>query len=248
MKPPRKLWRNKEWRLFSVKVKERDKDRCTHCHRTSSEVTLQVHHEVYVPNKAPWEYSLSDCITLCKGCHAREHGLIEPQKGWILISIDDLGGLVGICERKGCNKSIQYEHLTYHPNWGYKAVGSTCIEYLTQADIALSSEVLQIYKKISSFIHRSKWVHGYTKIGKKYLETVYNRSHKIRIYGNNNHYAFQVILKEKGKRSYLFEKSIPSKNKPLEQVKELAFIVLKGKTTESIKEKKLLRELYLNIN
>ena len=247
MKSPKKLWTNEEWYSFCVSIKQRDGNRCTHCHRASSEVTLQVHHEIYVPNKAPWEYSLSDCITLCKGCHAREHGLIEPQRGWTLISIDDLGDLIGTCERKGCNSSIRYEHLTYHPNWGYKTVGSTCIEHLTQADIALSSDVLKIYKKISDFVHKSEWSHGYTRKGKKYLEAVYNRSHKIRIYGKNNYYAFQVILKEVGERSYSYNDVINMKGKPLEQVQELAFIVLKGKTTDSNKEKELLRELYRNI-
>lgn len=91
---------------------KRDGHRCLNCERPSNKVILQVHHEIYIPNKAPWDYSLSDCRTLCKRCHAKEHGIIEPDKGWSLISIDDLGDIAGLCERQNCGKNIRYEHLT----------------------------------------------------------------------------------------------------------------------------------------
>lgn len=82
MKKPRKLYINEKWYEFSGKVKQRDEYKCLQCGRREPEVILQVHHEIYVKGKAPWEYPLSDCRTLCKGCHAREHKLIEPDKGW----------------------------------------------------------------------------------------------------------------------------------------------------------------------
>ena len=138
MQISRKHWRNENWFKFSEKVKNRDNYTCILCGRDSNEVILQIHHEIYIKGKLPWEYSLSDCRTLCKGCHAREHGLIEPDKGWSLLAIDDLGNLDGICERLNCGKKIRYEHLTYHPKWGYKNVGSTCIEHLTEQDKSLS--------------------------------------------------------------------------------------------------------------
>ena len=194
--------------------------------------------------KKPWEYSISDCRTLCKGCHAKEHGLIEPDRGWTLISIDDLGGLYGICERKGCGSEIRYEHLTYHPSWGYKTVGSTCIEHLTREDKLLSGKVLQTYNKISRFIHDSEWYDGRTKNGKEFIETIYGNSHKIRVYGNENNYAYQIILKIKGERYYKFEKTQSVKGKKLEQTKELAYIVLKGKTAPTAGEQEFLRNLY----
>jgi len=81
MKEPRKLWKNEKWYNFSDRVKERDEYKCLQCKRGRVEVTLQVHHEIYIPNKSPWEYSLSDCRTLCKGCHAKEHNLIEGSLG-----------------------------------------------------------------------------------------------------------------------------------------------------------------------
>lgn len=149
MKQVRNIYVNEEWLSFSNKVKRRDGYRCLQCDRSQDQVTLQVHHEIYVAGKAPWEYALSDCLTLCKGCHAREHGLIQPQSGWSLLSITDLGDLEGICERTGCGTEIRFEHLTYHPKWGYLVVGSTCIEHLTQEDRLLSNNVIKLYKNIS---------------------------------------------------------------------------------------------------
>jgi len=112
----KKSWKNKKWYEFAEKVKKRDGYKCLKCERYDGEITLQVHHKVYRENKEPWEYALSDCISLCKGCHAVEHNLIEPTTGWFLIAVDDIGDLSGTCERKNCNSSIRYEHLTYHPN------------------------------------------------------------------------------------------------------------------------------------
>ena len=243
MKAPKKLWLSDDWYAFSHKVKSRDSYRCLQCQRSSGEVVLQVHHEFYIPGKAPWEYSISDCRTLCKGCHAKEHGLIEPDVGWTLISIDDLGAPTGTCERKGCGRDIQYEHLTYHPSWGYKTVGSKCIEHLTKEDKLLSNKILKVYSKISKFVHSSEWYNGKTKNRKAFEEIVFNH-HKLRIYGQNGNYAYQVILKIKGERFYDFQKTTPVKGKNLEQAKEIGYVVLKGKTTSDSEEKEILRSLY----
>jgi len=74
-----KSWRLKEWQDFSDKVKKRDNFKCLQCSRDATEVVLQVHHEIYREDKLPWEYALSDCRTLCKGCHAKEHKLVEQK-------------------------------------------------------------------------------------------------------------------------------------------------------------------------
>lgn len=247
MRNYRKSYQNKEWFDFSKKVKLRDGNKCLKCGRNESEVILQTHHKSYKPNFEPWEYPLSDCITLCKGCHSREHQLIEPDRGWILISIGDLGGLDGTCERKGCGKDIRYEHLTYHPQWGEKIVGSTCIEHLTRKDQFLSSEILKIFRKISDFVKNSFWEQGTTKNENSYLHTIHSH-HKIRIYGKQGYYAFLVSLKVKGERWHINQEYIKvKKNKNLEQVKELSYIVLKGLTTKKEEEKKLLRNIYEKI-
>lgn len=246
MKKRRKIYINEKWYEFSSKVKNRDGNKCLRCDRNEPEIILQIHHEIYVEGKAPWEYALSDCRTLCKGCHAKEHSLVEPDRGWTLLSIDDLGGLDGVCERKNCGANFRYEHLTYHPNWGYKVVGSTCIEHLTQEDRLLSSNIIKSYKNISEFVHNSEWVDGFTKNKKKYIEVKY-KYHSIRIYGDNNNYSYQLILKEKGVRWHDYRDIIKTKNKSLEEVKELSYIVLKGTISEDKEEKSLLREIYKRI-
>lgn len=243
MSQSRTIYVNKEWLAFSEKVKRRDDYKCLQCGRSAPEITLQIHHEIYVAGKAPWEYALSDCRALCKGCHAKEHGLIEPNRGWTLLAIDDLGGPDGICERKGCGAEIRYAHSTYHPKWGYMVVGSTCIEYLTQEDRLLSSGVIHLYKNISHFVHSSEWENGITKKGKGFISSIY-KHHQIRIYGEEQAHSFQLALKEKGVRWHTFGEVILTKGKSTLAVKELAYVALRGTLSDSEEEKCLLRNLY----
>lgn len=237
------IYLNEDWLAFSEKVKRRDSYKCLQCRRGPGEVTLQVHHGIYVAGRAPWEYALSDCRTLCKGCHAKEHGLIEPDRGWSLLSIDDLGGLDGTCERKNCGAEIRYAHLTCHPKWGYLVVGSTCIEHLTQEDRLLSSSVIHLYQNISNFMHSSEWLRDITQKGKRFISSTY-KHHKIRIYGEELSHSFQLALKERGIRRYDFGKIIDVKGKNTMAVKELAYTALRGTLSESEEEKQLLRNLY----
>jgi len=243
MKQRRRSYQNEDWYNFSQKIQKRDGYKCLKCGRNVRETILQTHHKLYRPGLEPWQYPFSDCITLCKGCHASEHGIIQPKTGWTLISIDDLGGLWGTCEKSGCGTEIRYEHTIYHPKVGYITVGSTCVEYLTQEDKFISETVLKIYKKISDFLNNSEWENRVSKNGKKYLCTTHSH-HQIRIYGDKNNYSFQVVLKEKGEKWFEYGNFINTKDKTLYQVKELGFIVLKGKTTDSELEKEVLRNIY----
>lgn len=245
-KEQRKLYYNSQWYEFAKKVKHRDHNKCVKCHRTNNQTILQVHHKLYINGLAPWEYSLSDCITLCKGCHAREHKLIEPNKGWTLILITDLREVIGVCERKGCGTDIRYENLIYHPDWGYKNVGRFCLEYLTQEDRMISNNVLKIYTKISKFVHNSIWRPGVSKNGKQFIFSEY-KYHMIRIYGNKMKFAIQIWLKEKGQKWYNIRDIIPVRNTNLNQVKELGYIILRGLITENNQEKELLRKIYKGI-
>jgi hypothetical protein len=243
MDGPTPLFINPKWRTFSEKVKQRDNHRCLQCNRGPDEVILQVHHERYIEGKAPWEYALSDCRTLCKGCHARAHNLLEPDRGWTLLDIVDLGSLDGVCERKNCGNQIRYAHLTYHPLAGYRTVGSTCIQHLTREDQLTSSRIVQLYKNISEFVHESEWVEGRTKKGKTYLSTTY-RHHAIRIYDGEGHYAYQLVFKEKGVKWHSYDEVVPLPGRGLEQVKELAYVVLKGKLARVGEGRERLREVY----
>jgi hypothetical protein len=177
-------------------VQRRDGYKCLKCGRKKGEAILQTHHKLYKRGIKLWDYPLSDCITLCKGCHAKEHHIVEPTDGWTLVSIDDLEGLYGICEKNGCGTEIRYEHLIYHPNCGYKTVGSSCVEFLTSEDQYLSQEILKVFKKISDFVQNSVWEIGFTKTDKKYYFTTHSH-HQIRIYGKDNVYTFQIAIKKK---------------------------------------------------
>jgi len=243
MEIQRKSYRSENWFSFSEKIKIRDNYQCVKCGRNETESILQVHHKIYRVGLKAWEYALSDCITLCKRCHAEVHKKVEPQTGWTLISVNDLGGSYGTCEKIGCGNEIQYEHEIYHPDWGYKMVGSTCVEYLTQEDKWLSQEILKIYKNISKFVHDSNWEVGYTKNNNVFIGTKYNH-HQLRIYKKDENYSFQIAVKKVGERWFDWKKAIITKNKNLLEVKEMSYIVLKGTITESESEKQILRNIY----
>ncbi len=246
MKQKNRAYYNDNWFEFSEIVQRRDGYRCLKCGRKKGEVVLQTHHKLYKHGLEVWEYPLSDCITLCKGCHSQQHGITEPSDGWTLIAIDDLGGPYGKCEKKGCGTEIRYEHLIYHPNCGYKVVGSSCVEILTREDQYLSQEVLKVFKKISDFIQNSYWRVGYTRKNEKYYFTTYSH-HQIRIYGKVDLYSYQIVLKKKGVKWFEFGGFIKAKNKTFEQVKELGYIVLKGTITDDEEEKIILRNIYKKI-
>ena len=241
----RKLYRNFKWLKFAESVKEKDNYECQHCFRTSKEVILQAHHKVYHKEKKPWEYFLTDCTTLCKGCHAREHNLIEPNYGWTLLSIDDLGALDGICERENCNTAIRYEHIAYHPQWGYKTVGSSCIQFLTEEDKFKSHQYLKLYKKISKALNKFNWEKGKTKKERIFIATKY-RKYTIRIYEDNSSYQFTLKNFPLDKPYQVFKRKISN----LEFIKELALITLMGLIARELDkedEVKALENIFRNI-
>lgn len=247
----KKFYRNYKWIEFSNYVKKRDNYQCQSCMRSQEEVVLQVHHNIYRKEKLIWEYALSDCITLCKGCHAREHGLIEPISGWTLLSIDDLGGLDGICERKNCNTSIRYKHIAYHPQWGYKTVGSECIKFLTEEDKLKSRQYLKLYKKISKVLNSTTWEKDKTKKNNKLFIYIKYKKSIIRIYKNNDNFSYQIafyVRKNKYEWLNIYNKLNHINN--IEIIKELALINLMGiiaDERDKVEEHKALQNIYKNI-
>ncbi len=59
--------RDPRWQKMRLEVMQRDKFTCCHCR--DDEKTLNVHHLTYTKGAAPWEYELSNLITLCEDCH-----------------------------------------------------------------------------------------------------------------------------------------------------------------------------------
>ena len=239
------IYLNKKWKLFSELVKSRDNNKCVKCNRNSLETILQVHHLNYIKNLNVWDYPLSDCITLCKGCHAREHNLIEPNSGWILTSIDDDGCCGTKCERYKCNSDIRYLHNVYHPEVGHKVVGSTCVEFLTEEDKEICKKTLKAYKSISDFVHNKKPLEENNNFNM--YEYKYS---KIYIFKN---LKYSVLLKNKGKRTYTKQQNKKNKTyyfngfEDLKKTKELAYIHLKSLIVKDEKEVKTYREIYKKI-
>ena len=124
------LYNHTEWVKFREEVIRLDDGKCVRCSRSRADgVVLQVHHKSYVTGRRPWEYGHNECETLCKGCHAQEHGIIMPTTDWQLIASDDLGDLNGNCDY--CDTELRYVFAIVHPKWGAMAVGTDCCDKLT---------------------------------------------------------------------------------------------------------------------
>jgi hypothetical protein len=147
-------YRSNRWIDFREELIELDGGACVRCGKTREAGTiLQVHHKEYLAGKAPWEYPFELCETLCKRCHAEEHGEIRPETGWEYVGEDDLGGLYGTCDR--CNTEIRYVFFVQHPKWESMAVGTICCDDLTGTTIA--SEKRKYDDRLKRFIRSKRW-------------------------------------------------------------------------------------------
>lgn len=75
------------WQKKRLQVLNRDKWRCKLC--KDEETTLHVHHLEYEPKKQPWEYPLSNFVTLCEHCH-KEVELLKEKNHFDEILIDKI--------------------------------------------------------------------------------------------------------------------------------------------------------------
>lgn len=148
------LYADKKWGAFRERVIVLDGGICVECGRGRSDgVVLQVHHKQYISGRKPWEYDYADCETLCRGCHAREHGEIRPDTGWEYVGEDDLGDRVGNCEL--CDTAIRYVHYVQHEHWEQMGVGTDCCDALTGTREA--TEARRRLGRFRRFLASSKW-------------------------------------------------------------------------------------------
>ena len=147
-----------QWQAFRREVIELDGGRCRQCGRQEPDVVLQVHHKIYIAERAPWQYDYHDCETLCKGCHAAEHGIIPPKSGWKYLGYEDLGNVSASCEL--CGSNFRYQFFVYHPSWGSMQVGSLCCNALTDNHIA--SALVEKHNKLEErkqrFVRSKRWI------------------------------------------------------------------------------------------
>ncbi len=148
----------KDWQKFRDEVIELDGGVCRRCGRGPLQgAILQVHHKTYLPGKMPWEYPYGYCETLCRGCHASEHGIVRPFQGWVCVGDDDLGDLSGECDL--CGTQIRYVFFVQHEKWPAMEVGEICCDHLTQTSEA--SDYMDSKRRYalreSRFISSSRW-------------------------------------------------------------------------------------------
>jgi len=150
-----------QWKIFRQSVIELDDYKCRQCGKGIDKTILQVHHKKYKPGLKAWEYPTSDCITLCRGCHAQTHGIIQPTFGWEYMGEEDLGDLIGTCENNGCGSSLRYSFTIFHPQWGTLEVGTICCDNLTDSEIAsnFKESRLKFQSRKQRFIDSKRWVH-----------------------------------------------------------------------------------------
>ena len=150
--------RGEKWEAFREQILDLDGFACRRCGKRQADgAVLQVHHTIYFPGRMPWDYPPSSCETLCKGCHAEQHGIIKPQTGWELLGWDDAGDLCEHCEN--CGTEIRYVFRIWHPNWEPLAVGEICCDNLTCPELA--SNFMESKKRYESrlarFLSSSRW-------------------------------------------------------------------------------------------
>jgi hypothetical protein len=151
-------YHRKNWQNFRREVIELDGGICVSCKRGPLEgAVLQIHHKRYLPGKLPWEYPYDLCQTLCKRCHAGEHGIIRPFSGWECIGYDDLEELNGECEL--CGNSIRYVFYVQHEKWPTLEVGETCCDHLTgNTEASVYRDSLDsLNSRRKRFVHSIRW-------------------------------------------------------------------------------------------
>lgn len=154
-------YHRKDWQKYRKEVIELDGRVCVRCKRGQLQgAVLQVHHKEYLPGKLPWEYPYELCETLCKGCHAGEHGIVRPFLGWECIGYDDLGELIGECEL--CGNSIRHVFFVQHEKWPSLEVGETCCDHLTDTTEAGDhmDSVRRLESRRQRFIQSKRWKPG----------------------------------------------------------------------------------------
>lgn len=153
-----KPYQSPSWKQFRADVIKLDGGACCRCGASKgSGAILQVHHKEYVSGRLPWEYPFEACETLCKGCHAIEHGIIPPNFGWDFLGHDDLGDLIGECDY--CGTQIRHVFLISHPKWGALEVGEVCCDNLTCTEVASShmESIRRFRDRQKTFVSSSRW-------------------------------------------------------------------------------------------
>lgn len=66
-----KKYKDVRWQKKRLRILQRDNWTCQFCNK-SKNITLHVHHLIYVWNQDPWDYKDAELVTLCGTCHTNE--------------------------------------------------------------------------------------------------------------------------------------------------------------------------------
>jgi hypothetical protein len=215
--------KNAGWKNFRAEVIELDGGSCVRCGRSLKDgAILHVHHKEYIKGCLPWNHPYNLCETLCRGCHASEHGIIPPKTGWEFLDEEDLGDLCGTCDY--CGNDIRYVFYVFHPNWDPLGVGTICCDNLTGTETA--STRVRLASRRERFVSSSRWEKS---------DGVFSiRQQRINVYIHPTPEGFRIWMNDrKGKKLFL----------TLEDAKKAAFDVIEnGEAEEYLRKKKYLRK------
>jgi hypothetical protein len=149
------LYNSKKWKNFRNECLSVNGNQCHVCGKKEHEAILQIHHPYYEQGKMPWEYDPKFCAVLCKGCHAREHGIIPPDSGWTLVYSDwENGEKSGQTNCGFCGADMEWHNVMHHPKWGEMTVGYECAERLGVPGVHKLKLKMQ---RMKTFLHSPKW-------------------------------------------------------------------------------------------
>lgn len=229
----KKTYRTSQWYSLRDRIIARDGYCCARCKRTADEVVLQVHHINYLNDRKAWEYPEQELITMCKGCHAQEHGHIRPTSGWEYIGEEDLGSVCENCEI--CGSSLRYAHTIFHEKWGTLIVGADCADQLTGTNEASEYEEKRkkLANRLRTYLVSPLWKHrknGYFRELDGYF---------IKIWEHQVYFNIEIHYSKKEENGDIKQRKLSSKVKypTLEEAKTKAFeVITNGELAEYIKK------------
>lgn len=149
-----KPYKSKQWFDFRASVIVAKKSICEECGiGPPARIVWQIHHPIYKNEAMPWEYELHEVMLVCRGCHAKLHGHIQPSSGWNLVYEDVLDEKDGICDC--CGRAIRFIYQIDHVDWPSMTVGSGCCDRLTET--SAGTERKSFLERLLRFSNKSRW-------------------------------------------------------------------------------------------
>lgn len=238
------LHQNQKWYNFINTIKNKKDNICSCCKKKKELMLLDFNH--YKIEKEPWEQEEKSAFLVCNSCFKNNENIEEPDIGWYLLEIRDLGGLSGVCKKKSCQQKIRYEYKIYHPEYGYLTVGSTCVDYLTGKEKQMCFDIKKEYIHTKKMVNKYKPKYKKNKKGLVFLEEKYKNT-LIRIYKKKENCYLTRIIKIKNKKPQIKEAILLKEYSTGKKALEAGYLKIKELKSKNEEHKKILKELLLSI-